>query len=87
MFQMLHLFSDVRCNCVHLDVLKLDQVLHLHPRLSAVSPWCQGGKAEAVPTSVVGPHVLAGGHHKRGVGEQARGRGTGSSGAGVQTGS
>jgi len=44
---------------LHLDVLKLDRVLHLPPCLSAVSPRCQARKAEADPTSAGGPHMLA----------------------------
>jgi hypothetical protein len=41
---------------LHLDVSKLNQVLHLSPCLSAVLPQCQ----EAVPTGASWPHVLEG---------------------------
>jgi hypothetical protein len=58
---------------LYLDVSKLDRVSHLSLRLSVVSPWCHTGAG--------GPHMLAGGHNRRDMGEQTRGRG---SGAGVR---
>jgi hypothetical protein len=38
--QVFHLSSDVRCMSLYLNVLKLDQVLHLLPHFSATSLQC-----------------------------------------------
>jgi hypothetical protein len=69
---------------LHLDVSKLDQVLHLPPRLLLSRPSVKREKraqAEAVPTGVGSPHVLAGERSRRDMGGQARDKG---SGVGVQ---
>ena len=58
MFQIFHLFSDVCCVLLHLDASKLDRVLHLPPRLSAFSPWCQAREGEGEA------HMLAGGRNR-----------------------
>jgi hypothetical protein len=46
---------------LHMDISKLDQMLYLPHRLSAVSPRCRRGKreqVETIPTIAGGPHVL-----------------------------
>ena len=51
---------------LHLDVSKLDRVLYLSPRFSAVSPWCQTREGGG------GPHWLEGRRSTRDVGGQAQ---------------
>jgi hypothetical protein len=46
---------------MHLDVSKLDQVLHLPTCLSVVSPWCQAREDIDGPHWRGRPHMLAGG--------------------------
>jgi hypothetical protein len=58
---------------LHLDVSKLDRVLHLPPRLSTVSPWCQAWNVGGGPTGADGPHVLAGVRSKRDVRDSGAG--------------
>ena len=58
---------------LHLNVLELDRVLHLPPRLSAVSPRCQARKdRDSPPCRARGSHVLVGGRSRRDVGGQAQ---------------
>ena len=58
---------------LYLNVSKLDQVLHLPPRLSAVSPRCQARKdRDSPPCRARGSHVLVGGRSRRDVGGQAQ---------------
>jgi hypothetical protein len=68
---MFHLFSNICCNLLHLDVSKLDRVLLLPPRLSAISPRCQVREGGGDPTGASGPHMLAGKHNRRDIGRQA----------------
>jgi hypothetical protein len=73
---------------LHLDVSKLDRVLQLPPRLSAVSPQCQARKTSA---SGGGPYWRRRAPRACGRAQQARhgaGRresGTGGSGADIQS--
>ena len=58
---------------LHLDVSKLDRVLHISLLSFLLSRLCvRRRNAEAVPTSVGGPHMLADRRNRRDVGEQAR---------------
>jgi hypothetical protein len=63
---------------LHLNVSKLERVLHLPPRLSVVSSWYQVWEGGG------GPHVLADGRSRRDMGGQVRdaGRGMGAAARG-----